>query len=232
MKQHESVPLPDWHELPPAEMIAKATNFHDTMRRRHTVRAFSDRPVPREVIDAAVRTAGLAPSGANHQPWFFSIVGSSLVKKTLREKAEAEERAFYSGKGGEEWLDALAPLGTDADKPYLEHAPWIIAIFGQRKGGVRAGIERQNYYVPESVGIAMGFLIAALHQSGVATLTHTPKPMTFFERSVRPAGFRKALPFIGVRLPRCRSHRPDPCVNQEAIRRDRGVPVNAAGLPG
>lgn len=179
MKEHENVPLPDWRDLPESDMLANARAFLETMKRRHTVRAFSDRPVPREIIENAVRAAGLAPSGANHQPWFFTIIGSAEAKRTLREKAEAEERAFYGGKAGEEWLDALSPLGTDASKPYLETAPWIIAIFGQRKGGVRAGIERQNYYMPESVGIAMGFLIAALHHAGVATLTHTPKPMTF-----------------------------------------------------
>jgi iodotyrosine deiodinase len=179
MKDHPHIPLPDWHDLPEQEMITRAEDFQEIMRRRHSVRAFSDRPVPRAVIEAAVRTAGLAPSGANHQPWFFSVIGSASVKQALREQAEAEERAFYAGKGGTEWLSALAPLGTDASKPYLETAPWIIAIFGQRKGGVRAGISQQNYYVPESVGIAMGFLIAALQHAGVATLTHTPKPMTF-----------------------------------------------------
>jgi iodotyrosine deiodinase len=194
MKPHASVPLPDWRELPHHVMIANAQAFYDTMKRRHTVRAFSDRPVPRDVIEAAVRTAGLAPSGANHQPWFFSIIGSPEVKKTLRERAEAEERAFYGGKAGEEWLSALDPLGTDAEKPFLETAPWIIAIFGQRRGGVRAGMDLQNYYVAESVGIAMGFLIAALHQAGVATLTHTPKPMTFLnELCGRPASEKPYL---------------------------------------
>jgi iodotyrosine deiodinase len=176
---YTSIPLPDWQEKSHAEMIAAAHAFYADMRTRRSVRAFSNRPVPREVIEAAVKVAGTAPSGANHQPWFFSIIGTPAIKKALREKAEQEERAFYAGKGGAEWLDALAPLGTDANKPFLEHAPWIIAIFGQRKGGVRKGIERQNYYVPESVGIAMGFLMAALHKAGVATLTHTPKPMTF-----------------------------------------------------
>lgn len=179
MKDHDRVPLPDWTELPQNEMIARAQGFYDMISKRRSVRAFSDRAVPREIIEAAVRAAGTAPSGANHQPWFFSIIGSPATKRELRERAEAEERLFYAGKAGEEWLDALNPLGTDDQKPYLEHAPWVIAIFGQRKGGVRKGIERQNYYVPESVGIAMGFLIAALHNAGLATLTHTPKPMTF-----------------------------------------------------
>jgi iodotyrosine deiodinase len=179
MKPHTSIPLPDWQEKSHEDMIAAAQGFYADMATRHSVRAFSDRAIPRGVIEAAVKAAGTAPSGANHQPWFFSVIGSPALKKTLREKAEQEERAFYAGKGGQEWLEALAPLGTDAHKPFLEFAPWIIAIFGQRKGGVRKGIERQNYYVPESVGIAMGFLIAALHKAGVATLTHTPKPMTF-----------------------------------------------------
>ncbi|QMW23786.1 nitroreductase family protein [Sandaracinobacteroides saxicola] len=194
MKEHEAIPLPDRMDYPHPEMIARADAFYETMRKRHTVRAFSDRPVPREVIETAVKTAGTAPSGANHQPWFFSIIGSPAMKKELRERAEVEERLFYAGKAGDEWLDALTPLGTDDHKPYLETAPWIIAIFGQRKGGVRKGIERQNYYVPESVGIAMGFLIAALHTSGVVTLTHTPKPMTFLNTMCgRPASEKPYL---------------------------------------
>jgi iodotyrosine deiodinase len=193
-KSYQGVPLPDWLELSHSDMCAAATAFHADMARRHSVRAFSDRPVPRAVIEAAVKTAGTAPSGANHQPWFFAILGSPAIKRELRLRAEAEERAFYAGKGGEEWLDALAPLGTDAQKPFLERAPWIIAVFGQRKGGVRKGIEKQNYYVPESVGIAMGFLIAALHKSGVATLTHTPKPMTFLnDMCGRPASEKPYL---------------------------------------
>jgi nitroreductase len=194
MRTHDAVPLPDWRERPQKEMIARARDFYDVIRTRHTVREFSDRSVPREIIEAAVKAAGTAPSGANHQPWFFSIIGSAEAKKKLREKAEAEERVFYAGKAGAEWLEALGPLGTDDHKPYLEHAPWIIAIFGQRKGGVRKGIERQNYYVPESVGIAMGFLIAALHHAGLVTLTHTPKPMTFLnDMCGRPASEKPYL---------------------------------------
>lgn len=194
MKEHNAIPLPDRMDYPHPEMIERAEAFYEEMRKRHTVREFSDRPVPREVIEYAVKAAGTAPSGANHQPWYFSIIGSAELKKELRERAEAEERTFYSGKAGEEWLDALTPLGTDDQKPYLETAPWIIAIFGQRKGGIRKGIERQNYYVPESVGIAMGFLISALHHSGVATLTHTPKPMTFLnDLCGRPASEKPYL---------------------------------------
>jgi len=179
MQEHEAVPLMDHVELPPARMLGEAQEFLARMQKRHTVREFSDRPVERAVIEAAIAAAGLAPSGANHQPWHFCAIGTPEAKATLRELAEKEEREFYAGKAGEAWLDALAPLGTDAHKPYLEHAPWIIAVFGQRKGGIREDGEQQNYYVPESVGIAMGFLIAALHHAGLCMLTHTPKPMTF-----------------------------------------------------
>jgi len=169
----------DHIELPPERMLEESRAFLGRMKQRHTVREFSDRLVDAAVIEAAIAAAGLAPSGANHQPWHFCAIGSAEKKKILRELAEKEEREFYAGKAGEAWLDALAPLGTDAHKPYLEHAPWIIAIFGQRKGGIDEDGEQQNYYVPESVGIAMGFLIAALHHAGLCMLTHTPKPMTF-----------------------------------------------------
>jgi nitroreductase len=149
------------------------------MASRRSVRHFSDRAVPRDVIEAAVLTAGGAPSGANHQPWFFACVGSAEKKREIRLAAEEEERAFYAGKAGAEWLDALAPIGTDAEKPYLEIAPWLIGIFAQRRGGVHEGDARKNYYIHESVGIATGLLIAALHQGGLATLVHTPNPMSF-----------------------------------------------------
>ncbi|MGP1275621.1 MAG: nitroreductase family protein [Caulobacterales bacterium] len=165
--------------LPESEMRAQALGFYETMKTRRTVRDFSDRDVPREIIEHAVLTAGTAPSGANHQPWFFSVIGRGPLRKPLREAAEAEERAFYAGKAGEEWLDALSALGTDADKPFLETAPWLIAVFAQRRGGPKPGDNRKNYYVPESVGIACGLLLASLHKSGLATLTHTPNPMGF-----------------------------------------------------
>lgn len=179
MPSYEPVPFADFVELPDDAMLARATAFHDEIRRRHSCRFFSDAPVPRAVIEAAVRAAGTAPSGANHQPWFFACVSSPELKRRIREGAEAEEREFYAGKASQEWLDALAPLGTDDVKPYLETAPWLIVIFGQRRGGALPGEDRQNYYVPESVGIAVGFLLAALHHAGVATLTHTPSPMKF-----------------------------------------------------
>lgn len=180
MQQHDCLPLPDYQEFSVEQMLDRSKTFYDQIKKRHTVRDFSDRAVPREIIDECLRAAGTAPSGANHQPWHFAVIGSDEVKAEVREKAEKEERGFYDEKkAGEEWLDALAPLGTDSHKPYLQSAPWLIAIFAERRGGIEAGMDRKNYYVPESVGIATGFLINALHNAGLVTLTHTPKPMNF-----------------------------------------------------
>lgn len=176
------VPLTGYRQLPEDEMLDRTRVFHDWLSRRRTVRQFSDEPVAREVIKGCIRAAGTAPSGANHQPWYFACVGSAEKKREIREAAEAEEREFYSGRAGEEWLTALSPIGTDADKPYMEIAPWLICIFAQRRGGVREGEDRKNYYIHESVGIATGLLIAACHEAGLATLVHTPNPMKFLNR--------------------------------------------------
>lgn len=172
------VPLPDRADYSDAEMRDRAKAFLDHIRRRHTVRHFTDRPVDRQIIEDCLMAAGTAPSGANHQPWHFAVIGDPALKAKIREAAEVEERAFYAGKAGPEWLAALEPIGTDPDKPFLEIAPWLIVIFGQRRSFVD-GRPRKNYYVPESVGIATGFLISALHHAGLATLTHTPNPMSF-----------------------------------------------------
>lgn len=161
------------------ETAQRAADFADLMSQRRTVRDFADRPVPRSVIEDCIRAAGSAPSGANQQPWHFVAISDSSTKARIREAAEAEERAFYGGRAGEEWLDALAPFGTDANKPFLEIAPWLIVIFAQRHGQDDEGRRVKHYYVPESVGIATGFLITALHNAGLATLTHTPAPMSF-----------------------------------------------------
>lgn len=180
--------LGDYADLPDAEKIARARAFFNLMRRRHTVREFAPDPVPREVLEACIEAAGRAPSGANHQPWHFALIGDPDVKRRLREAAEEEERAFYSGKAPQDWIDALEPLGTNAMKPYLEIAPWIIAVFAQRRGGPEAGQDLKNYYINESVGIAVGFLLCALQEAGLATLTHTPNPMTFLNTMFnRPA---------------------------------------------
>lgn len=182
MKQHDAKPLSDFVEYPADEMLKRSENFYQDIKRRHTIRMFSDKAVDRQIIENCIKAAGTAPSGANHQPWHFAVISSSDVKKAVREAAEQEERAFYDGRAGEEWLNALDALGTDADKPYLETAPYLIAIFAQQRGGVTIEEDRKNYYVRESVGIATGFLINALHHSGLVTLTHTPKPMTFLNQ--------------------------------------------------
>lgn len=171
------------------DMLARASDFRAMMKRRRTVRDFQDRPVPREIIEDAVMTAAGAPSGANQQPWSFVCISDAATKSKIRLAAEEEEREFYKGgKTPEEWLEALGPLGTDEHKPFLEVAPWLIVIFGQRYGVAEDGAHVKHYYVPESVGIAMGFLIAALHNAGLATLTHTPSPMGFLnEICGRPA---------------------------------------------
>ncbi len=173
------VPYTAYRGYPPDEMRRRAADFLDELRRRRTVRDFAERPVPREIIENALLAAGSAPSGANLQPWHFVAVSDPDVKRAIREAAEVEEREFYSRRASREWLDALAPLGTDERKPFLETAPWLIAVFGQTYGTLPDGRKVKHYYVQESVGIATGFLIAALHHAGLATLTHTPSPMRF-----------------------------------------------------
>jgi iodotyrosine deiodinase len=188
MTPHQTSPWLPYPDMSDAERIAAAQTFYNQIKTRRSCRFIGDAPVPREAIEAAILAAGTAPSGANHQPWHFAVVTSPDLKRQIRQEAEKEEREFYAGKAGGEWLDALAPLGTDDDKPYLEAAPALIVIFGQRKGGMQPGEAKQNYYVTESVGIATGFLLAALHMAGLATLTHTPNPMRFLNQLCgRPA---------------------------------------------
>ena len=176
---YEPLPLPDRVRRPDDEALAEAEAFRDRMAQRHSVRDFCADPVPEEIIRACVQAAGLAPSGANHQPWFFVAISDPAMKARIRAAAEDEEREFYAGGGGDEWLKALEPIGTGADKPHLDIAPWLIVIFAQRYGTTNDGHRYKNYYVPESVGIATGFLIAALHHAGLTCLTHTPNPMKF-----------------------------------------------------
>ena len=160
-------------------MKQAAADFLEVIKRRRTIRQFSDRPVPREIIENCIAAASLAPSGANQQPWHFACVSDTETKKKIREAAEAEEREFYDHRASDEWLDALHPFGTDANKPFLEIAPWLIVIFGETYGANEDGSKKKHYYVQESVGIATGFLIAALTAAGLGTLTHTPSPMKF-----------------------------------------------------
>lgn len=165
--------------MQPEEMSSEAAAFYHRLKTRRTVRHFNDRAVPMDVIENCLMAAGTAPSGANKQPWHFAVVTDPETKKTLREAAEAEEREFYGGRAPQEWLEALEPFGTDAHKPFLEVAPVLIAIFAQNLEHISENEKKKNYYVTESVGIATGMLISALHFSGLATLTHTPSPMGF-----------------------------------------------------
>lgn len=202
------IPLTTYQAYPVAEMQTRATTFYEEMRRRRSVRDFSERAVPHTILENCLRTAGTAPSGANQQPWHFVVVGDPAVKMQIRQAAETEEREFYERRASQEWLDVLAPLGTDAHKPFLETAPYLIAIFAQVHGLAADGAKLKHYYVTESVGIATGLLIAALHHAGLATLTHTPSPMGFLNQILgRPAHERPFLllvvgyPADGVLVP-------------------------------
>lgn len=175
---YEALPLPDRADMNDAQMRAEAARFYAHVKTRHSIRDYSDRPVDREVIADCIRAAGTAPSGANQQPWYFVAISDPAMKARIREAAEEEEEKFYAGGGGDAWLKALEPIGTDASKPHLDIAPWLIVIFAQR-WGYRNGERIKHYYVPESVGIATGMLITALHSAGLSCLTHTPNPMRF-----------------------------------------------------
>ena len=171
----EHVPLTGYKPVSDEEMKQSASDMLELLKRRRTIRYFTDKPVPQDVIETAILAAGTAPNGANQQPWHFAAISDPDMKRRIREAAEEEERAFYGGRASDEWLEALEPLGTDASKPFLETAPWLIAIFAQKKGPDG----EKHYYVTESVGIAIGMLITTLHAAGLATLTHTPAPMNF-----------------------------------------------------
>lgn len=216
MPDHQTMPLPPLPDRDDAELLRRAVAFRDLMATRRTVRMFSDRPVPRAVVAACVEAAGQAPSGANKQPWWFEIVGDPAVKREIRLAAEKEERAFYGGRAGAEWLADLEPFGTDWRKPFLETAPWLIAVFEQRHGTGADGSRVRHYYTKESVGLACGILVAALHQAGLAVLTHTPSPMHFLQRILaRPTAEKPFLllvvghPADGAVVPRLTRKPPD-----------------------
>ena len=192
------IPLTTYRAYPEDEMRQRAAAFYQDIARRKTVREFQSKPVPREVIEQCLLAAGTAPSGANHQPWHFAVVSSPALKNRIRVEAEIEERDFYERRAPQEWKDALAPLGTDASKPFLEEAPYLIAVFGQKHTLMDDGSTVKNYYVPESVSIATGFLIAALHHAGLATLTHTPSPMGFLNELLqRPDNEKPYILLVG-----------------------------------
>ncbi|MEO5988057.1 MAG: nitroreductase family protein [Candidatus Eisenbacteria bacterium] len=190
------VPLPHYCEFPLEEMTRRASEFRARMQLRRTVRHFASRPVPRAIIEDCLLAAGTAPSGANLQPWHFVVVSDPTIKHRIREAAEKEEHAFYHGRAPQDWLDALAPLGTDECKEYLDTAPYLIAVFAQTYGVNPDGTHLKHYYAQESVGIATGMLVTALHHAGLVTLTHTPSPMGFLNEVLqRPSRER---PFVLV----------------------------------
>ncbi|NNC59782.1 MAG: nitroreductase family protein [Erythrobacter sp.] len=221
MTKHETIPyaLP---ALPDSERIARATAMREKLSTRRSCRYFSDKPVPREIVEQAILAAGGAPNGANHQPWHFAIVSSPEKKRAIRKAAEEEERRFYGADGNrpkasEDWLAALAPIGTDEDKPFLEDAPWLIVVFAQRKGGIDENGTTQNYYVNESVGIACGMLLATLHEAGVATLTHTPSPMGFLRDLCGRPDHEKPLMIVVAGLPSADARVPAHAVRKKPL---------------
>ena len=207
MNHHMYRPTPlNFERLPVDEMIARGQSFRELMAQRRSVREFAPDPVPRELIETAIAAANTAPSGANRQPWHFAVVSDPMVKAAIRGGAEAEEREFYEGgRATEEWLKALAPLGTDWRKPFLEVAPWLVVVFKQIHAVGADGSKLTNYYVNESVGIACGLFIAAIQAMGLATLTHTPQPMRFLTGILdRPDNERPYILFpVGYPHPEC-----------------------------
>ena len=188
------IPPPSLPEYSSSEIQLRSRIFFESLSNRRTIRDFSDKPIEREVIENCIKTAGTAPSGANMQPWHFVLIADPAIKKKIRIAAEKEEREFYENRAPKEWLDVLAPLGTDDHKPYLETAPWLIAVFMQRFGKLPDGRKVKHYYGLESVGIATGMLITAIHNAGLALLTHTPSPMGFLNKILkRPKNERPFL---------------------------------------
>jgi len=208
MSENKFISYSEYKEYPVKEMRRRAKNFYEDLKRRRTVREFSDRKVPREIIENCLMTAGTAPNGANMQPWHFVVVEDQDIKQKIRKAAEEEEKEFYEHRATEEWLKALEPLGTDKEKPFLEEAPCLIAVFAESYGVTEDGDKVKNYYVKESVGIATGMLITAVHRAGLASLTHTPSPMGFLNEILgRPRNEKPFLllvvgfPAEGVKVP-------------------------------
>lgn len=196
----DSVPL-EFEQLSSEQMQERSQKFFQSISRRRTVRDFSNQPIPPDVIEYCLQAAGSAPSGANRQPWHFAVVQDPDIKQQIRTGAEQEEQEFYASRAPQDWLDALAPLGTDANKPFLETAPCLIVIFGEKFSVNQAGEKEKNYYVTESVGIATGILITALHQAGLATLTHTPAPMKFLNEILDRPATEKPVMILVVGFP-------------------------------
>ncbi len=195
---YQPVKLPYRHEMSDAQMLAASQQFASFMKKRHSVRDFCDRAVAAEIIENCILAAGSAPSGANHQPWHFVAIQDADIKHQIREAAEVEEQNFYDKAASDEWIKALEPIGTNAEKPHLDIAPWLIVVFAQKWGVFDDGSKFKNYYVSESVGIATGMLLSALHHSGLNTLTHTPNPMRFLNVLLNRPAEEKPVMIIAV----------------------------------
>lgn len=209
MKEAKFIPLTSYIEYPPEEMLKRAEEFYSLIKSRRTVREFSDRPVDQQVIEQCLLAAGTAPNGANKQPWHFAVVSDPEIKKKIREAAEEEEREFYHRRAPEDWLEDLRPFGTDEHKPFLEKAPYLIGIFAQSFHLTEDGEKEKHYYVKESVGIATGMLITALHNAGLATLTHTPSPMGFLTEIMQRPAHEKPFLLLVVGYPEKDTEVPD-----------------------
>lgn len=217
MNDFPSTPYSAYQAYPIEEMQRRATDFYAEMSRRRTVRDFSNRPVPRDIIENCILTAGSAPNGANMQPWHFVVISDPAIKRQIREAAEEEERTFYNTRATDEWLEALAPLGTDPNKPFLETAPYLIVIFGQSYQPLPDGSKRKHYYVQESVGIATGMLITAVHHAGLASLTHTPSPMGFLTELLERPKWERPFLLLVVGYPTDDAHVPIHAMQKKSL---------------
>jgi nitroreductase len=209
MPRYNFIPLKEFKEYSPEEMIKRSESFYNLVKQRRTIRDFSDKPVSKEVIKNCIRTAGTAPSGANLQPWHFVVVSDPIIKKQIRYAAEKEEKEFYTNRAPKEWLEVLAPLGTDEQKPFLEKAPHLIAIFAKSYNILPDGRKVKQYYSQESVGIATGILITAIHDAGLVSLTHTPSPMNFLNEILGRPGNERPFLLLVVGYPQKNAKVPD-----------------------
>ena len=209
MKEYKFVRLSTYQEYPPEEMKKRSEQFYADLKRRRMIREFSSRPVAKEIIENCLMAAGTAPSGANMQPWHFVVVSDPNIKSRIRQEAEIVEKDFYERRAPAYWLEALAPFGTDENKPYLEEAPYVIVIFSKRYSVNSGGAKQHNYYLPESVGIATGFLIAAIHNAGLACLTHTPNPMGFLRDILERPSYETPFLVLVVGYPKENAQVPD-----------------------
>ena len=214
---YKPVALPDYNHVAPEDALRVAQEYLALLKTRHSIRMFARTDVDQSIIETAIAAAGRAPSGANQQPWHFVAIKNQEMKKRVREAAEIEEQAFYDGGGGDEWIRALEPIGTDPNKPHLTDAPWLIIVFAQRYGLKQDGERYKHYYVPESVGIATGFLVTALHQCGLSCLIHTPSPMTFLNEMCQRPTNEKPMMIIPVGYPADKATVPETALKKKSL---------------